>query len=78
MSQIFGTFDLAQWKEDNDTKTSKVIVDSGVDAKLMFHTPIDRSYLCADLGNLVRSILFNIIIVKRFNVLILIIAQQKF
>jgi hypothetical protein len=49
---------LATWKEDNDTtiKTSKVTVDSGVDAKLMFHTPIDRSYLCADLGHLVSSL----------------------
>ena len=58
VSRFYGVFDLAAWNELNEQnetllKTSHVTVDSGEDAKLMFHTPLDRSYLCADLGHIV-------------------------
>ncbi len=58
VSRFYGVFDLASWKEVNElnetsVNTSQVSVDSGENAKLMFHTPLDRSYLCADLGHIV-------------------------
>jgi hypothetical protein len=55
--QLSATFDLATWNEEVDnvtvSKKSFVKIDSGDDPKLMFHTPLDRSYLCANIRNMV-------------------------
>jgi len=54
--QLSATFDLATWNEEVDnvtvSKKSFVKIDSGDDPKLMFHTPLDRSYLCANIRNM--------------------------
>ena len=51
------TFDVATWTEEVDnvtvTKKSFVKVDTLDDPKLMFHTPLERSYLCANIGSMV-------------------------
>ena len=56
--RLSARFDLASWHEevDNVTRTSFVKIDSGADAddddaKLLFRTPINRSFLCANVGN---------------------------
>ena len=52
--------DVATWNEEVDnvtvSKTSFAKVDTGDDQKLMFHTPLERSYLCANIGSMVRVI----------------------
>jgi len=56
--QLFGKFTIAKWegnstKDDNKTieYNSKVTIDSHPIPKIMFRTPLDRSFTCKDIGN---------------------------
>lgn len=59
VNRVYGQFVLALYNETVTNKTghnhtevhkSTLILDSKLNDKLMFHTPNDRSYLCADVG----------------------------
>jgi len=54
VSRFYGEIEIAHYNETvkNNTKThiSSLHIDSKESKQLMFHTPDDRSYLCADVG----------------------------
>ena len=52
MVQLYGVFELFKWKGENGTDyNSTVIIDSHSIPNVMFHTPLDRSFTCKDIGN---------------------------
>jgi hypothetical protein len=53
VSRLYAVFALGVWTSNKTVYKSNIEIDSGDIANLMFHTPLDRSFLCADVGNLV-------------------------
>lgn len=52
VSRVYSRFALGVWKVNKTVYQSTIDIDSGDIPNLMFHTPLDRSYLCADVGHL--------------------------
>jgi len=62
VNRIYGEFEIAYYKEKVTNTTSNkthleahlsvLTIDSKKNDKLMFHTPNDKSYLCADVGEI--------------------------
>jgi len=71
VSRFYGEFDIAMYTEDvknttsNKTHTETLVSTLSMDSKqidrLMFHTPNDNSYLCADVGevSLISTMKYN-------------------
>jgi len=52
VSRLFAHFSLPSQTTKGVDESSYLIIDSGDLTNLMFHTPLDRSFLCADIGDL--------------------------
>jgi len=65
VNRFYGEFEIAYYKENVTNATSntthlevhysKLVMDSKKIEKLMFHTPNDKSYQCADVGKITLS-----------------------
>ena len=51
VTQLSGEFVIAKWYVNDTEYNNTITVDSGSIPKIMFHTPLDMSFTCKDIGD---------------------------